>query len=393
MQNAKKQRKSRVAIIGGGVSGVAAALTLQNVCKVDIYERENRLLKKLLKTGNGKANIFNRHIKDDTYNNPSFIAKHVDMLSVVEDFYFSQGVLTYIDEEGRAYPYSRSARSLANHLIARLNQNVALYLETPVTSIEKIEDGYSLNGKTYDYVIITTGSSAYEVKSSLDNGNASLLSSLNLKVNPLRPTSGPLLIEENLRTIENERVDATLTITCGKEVITKEVGEIMFKKDSLSGIASFIVHSRLTWDKRNQRKRYVAHLNLIESNKTEVISLLKNRNIDASLFDGLFSDNFKSFLISRLPKKATLQDAISLLEDVTFKIDGEFSLTLDKGQIMNGGVDINEINAHTFESICHKGLFLGGEVLDIDGISGGYNLMFALYSGVRIAKTIIDISC
>lgn len=390
MQNIKQTRKSKVAIIGGGVSGVAAALTLGETFQIDIYEREARLLKKLLKTGNGKANIFNRFIKPDSYNNPAFISLHPRMLEVVEGFYFEKGILTYVDEEGRGYPYSRSAKALANALLSKLGKNVRVFLETPITEIKKEQDSYTINGQNYDVVILTTGSSCYNPKLGVDNQNTSLFSSLGLKLNPLRPTSGPIAIEENLRDIENERVYALLSVKSKGEEVTKELGEIMFKRDALSGIASFIVHSRLTWDKGDSKKRYVAHLNLLMDKEDEVRELLKNRRMDESVLDGLFSDNLNRYLINRLPKRFVLDDVIGLLKNLTFKIKEDFTLTHDKGQIMNGGVDVIQINTHTFELISYHSLFLGGEVLDIDGISGGYNLMFALYSGVVIGKSIID---
>ena len=387
----EKNNKKRIAIIGGGVSGVAAALSFPSSFLVDIYEREDRLLKKLLKTGNGKANIFNLNIKPTSYNNPDFIKLHPHMIEKTQTFYRDLGILTYMDEEGRGYPFSRSAKALATTLISSLGKNVSVHLSSNVHHIDVKDNLIYIDGEAYDFLIMTTGSSVYNQNVDLENNNTSLLSSLGLNVTKLYPASGPLMIQENLRLIENEKVLASLAIYEKDRFISEEEGEILFKRDSLSGIASFISSSYLIWDYRQTKTTdYTFYLNLIKDREIEVESLLKTRPVDQDIFNGLFSDNLNQYLYSRLDKKAKLPQVMRLLTHLSFRIAPDFILTQDKGQLMNGGVGLSEINPHTFELNTHSNIYLGGEVLDIDGISGGYNLMFALYSGITITKTIID---
>jgi hypothetical protein len=386
-----KNNKKRIAIIGGGVSGVAAALSFPHTYQVDIFEREDRLLKKLLKTGNGKANIFNLTIKPTSYNHPDFIQLHPDMIEKTQAFYRELGILTFIDEEGRGYPFSRSAKALAITLVSSLGKQVNVHLSTNVDQIEIKENGISINGQRYDYLILTTGSSVYNQNVDLENNNTSLLSSLGLNVTKLYPTSGPLMIQENLRSIENEKVLASLTIYEKDRFISEEEGEILFKRDSLSGIASFISSSYLIWDYRQTKTTdYTFYLNLIKDREVEVESLLKTRPVDQEIFKGVFSDNLNQYLYSKLDKKAKLPQVMLLLTHLSFRIAPDFILTQDKGQLMNGGVDLSEINTHTFALNAYPNIYLGGEVLDVDGISGGYNLMFALYSGITISNGIIN---
>ena len=387
----EKNNLKRIAIIGGGVSGVAAALSFPHTYQVDIFEREDRLLKKLLKTGNGKANIFNLNIKPTSYNHPDFIQLHPDMIEKTQAFYRDLGILTYVDEEGRGYPFSRSAKALAATLVSHLGTNVAVHFSTNVTHIEIKENGISINGQCYDSLIITTGSSVYNQNVDIENNNRSLLSDLDLKVTELYPTSGPLMIQENLRLIENEKVLASLSIYDKDRFISEEEGEILFKRDSLSGIASFISSSYLIWDYRQTKTTdYTFYLNLIKDREVEVEALLMERPVNQDIFKGLFSDSLNHYLYSRLDKKAKLAQFMHLLTRLSFKVSPGFILTHDKGQLMNGGVDLSVINPHTFALNTHPNIYLGGEALDIDGISGGYNLMFALYSGITITKTIIN---
>ncbi len=394
MVNGNRKEKVKIAIIGGGVSGVAAALTLPSSYQIDIFERENRLLKKLLKTGNGRANIFNIHIGEDDYNNSSFFALHPHIVALVEKFYLDQGILCFTDEAGRGYPYSRSAKTLANNLSSRLGPNTTIYLDTSVSRVEPQTQGFLVDGKHYDKVIITTGSSAYYPHFNLANNNDHLLTALGLATTKFYPTSGPLMIEENLQRIENEKVKALLTITKANRVLTSEDGEILFKRDSLSGIASFIAHSRLVWDYRKEKSSdYVAHLNLINGDEERVFKLIEHRKMNGRVLEGIFSEALNDYLALRLDKNFKVADVMALLTDVRFNIRPNFFLTQERGQIMSGGVKVEQINPHTFATIKNSNLYLGGEVLDIDGVSGGYNLMFALYSALVIAKDIIDKRC
>jgi len=384
----------KIAIIGGGVSSVTAALTFPLNFSVDIYEREDRLLKKLLKTGNGKANIFNINVDETSYNNPDFIKNHPNLVEFVKTFYRDLGVLTFTDEEGRGYPYSRSARSLANYLVNHLQSNVNALLNSDITRVETKGDKVIVNDKSYDYLLLATGSSAYDPKVNVDNDNTHLFESLNIKTTPFYPTSGPLMIKENLRVIENEKVKATLTIKNGARLITREAGEILFKRDSLSGIASFIASSQLTWDYRQyQNSDYTLSLNLIEGSEDEVISLLTKRQIDNNVFKGIVSEQLANYLASRMAKNININELMCLLTDLKFKLSQNFVLTHDKGQLMSGGVDLEQINAHNLALNEHNNIYILGEALDIDGVSGGYNLMFATYSGLLVSKNIIDKHC
>ena len=393
MLNVNKQ-KFKVALIGGGVSSVAAALTLPPLFDVVIFERDTKLLKKLMKTGNGKANIFNTTIDEHAYNHPAFIAQHPAMLSLVQSFYKESGILTFIDEEGRGYPFSRSARSLATYLIAQLGAHVTLKTSTPVREITSNHDGFYINGERFDDIMIATGSSCYDPHVDVANDNDGLLHALGLTLTEFYPTSGPIMINDNLRLIENEKVKAILTIKDRDRLVTTESGEILFKKDSLSGIASFIASSRLTWDHRDHHSAtYTASLNIIDGHENALKDLLAKRPLDSHVFQGIVSDPLANYLASRMSKKVKREELMNLLTDLKFTISRDFTLPHEKGQLMSGGVDLSTINNHKFSLISNDNLYLAGEVLDIDGVSGGYNLMFAVYSGLVVAHDIINKRC
>ena len=119
--------KQKIALVGGGVSSVTLALLLKNKFNITIYERSDALLKKLRRTGNGRANIYNRNLTAYFYNDEHFMQEHApEIVPTLDEFFKSQKILTYTDEAGRVYPYSESAKVLRDNLLSKLDANVKL---------------------------------------------------------------------------------------------------------------------------------------------------------------------------------------------------------------------------------------------------------------------------
>lgn len=372
----------KVALIGGGVSSVTVALSLNKNFRVTIFERDEMLLKKLRRTGNGRANIFNRNMQASFYNDELFIKEHLSQLiPLLEAFFNKQKILTYTDEAGRVYPYSESAKVLRDNLLSNLNANVRL--NTNITAIKKEGEKFSVNGELFDVVLIATGSSAGLKNIPLDNGNARLFKSLALSATPFVPVIKTLAIKEDVSSLQNIRVKASLSLRENGETIHTETGELMFKKDGLSGIVSFIVSSYFEWAKqRRKESTYQVAINLMpEYTKTEVEALLKRNNL-SSFFD--------ERLVAYLTKKGTLDIAETITNLTLNLVSGN---NPENTQAVTGGVKLSLINKASFATLNDPKLFVLGEALNIDGISGGYNLAFAFYSALVAAKTLNDTFC
>lgn len=359
----------KIAIIGGGASGVTLALLLQDKADVTIFERENNLLLKLLKTGNGKANIYNRDITLSAYNDPRFMGEHYNKIEPTLDKLFNDlGVITYTDSEGRVYPFSRSAKGLRDYLVSKLKAKVLL--NTNVSEIVRKNNLYLINGESFDYLVLSTGSSAGLFKYPLDNNNTYLIKSLALKVSQYVPVIKTIKVKENLKVLANTRIDATLSLWQDGNLYFKERGEVLFKEDGLSGIVSFVVSSYFEWATLNApQSTYKITLDLMSDHSlNEVSKMLKTKDDLARVFN------------PAMVKYLSGLKAVNLVNSVkALSVTPVAKNYPENAQAMSGGV-LTENVTTTFNLKEEESLYLLGEVLNIDGICGGYNLGFAFYS-------------
>lgn len=383
--------RKKVAIIGGGVSGISLALNLDTDIEVDIFERGEDTLKKLLMTGNGKANIFTKRLDAEFYNDQQFMKSHIEtMKKELPLFFKNMQIAVFSDDYGRYYPLSNSAKALVKNLKDKLDNNVVVHLNTNVNSIIKENGKYIINAnkdKLYDQVVITTGSSAGLNRVELDNNNSQLFKQMGLKTTDYKKTISSITIKEDLSLLENERLEGELSLLDNnKNVIIKDEGEVLFKKNALSGIVSFVLSSYLAWETTNEKKDFFLNFNIIK-NKEEIIKeYLDNKLENEAILDGLFSLKVNKYLTNRLKGNFRRENVLKLLTNLTFKVNPIQSA--DNAQAVHGGVELTTVNPLTLESNSLPNLFFGGEVLNIDGICGGFNLSFAFYSGILLSKTI-----
>lgn len=374
--------KQKIALVGGGVSSVTLALLLKNKFNITIYERSDALLKKLRRTGNGRANIYNRNLTAYFYNDEHFMQEHApEIVPTLDEFFKSQKILTYTDEAGRVYPYSESAKVLRDNLLSKLDANVKL--NENVNEVTKQNGKYIVNGEMYDFVVIGTGSSAGLYNRELHNSNSNLVKSLGLEATQTVPVIKTLAIKEDVKILQNIRVKATLSLYQDETLLHVETGELMFKKDGLSGIVSFIVSSYFEWAKKAQPKSdFSVKINLMpEYTKGEVEALLLTHNLTS-----FFDERLVSYLLSKGTDKL-----VTNLTSLTYRLVS--ANNPENTQAMSGGIKVEQIKSSTFNLKKDPHVFVLGEALNIDGISGGYNLAFAFYTAIKAAKALNDTFC
>ncbi len=368
----------KVAIIGGGVSGVTLAHYLSNSAEVTIFEREDKLLLKLLKTGNGKANIYNRNIKINAYNDYNFMFEHFGHIEKTLDEHFAAlKVLTFTDSESRVYPFSRSAHALREVLLKGLKAKVEV--NTNIESVTRSGDGFSVNNEYFDYLVLATGSAAGLFKYDLTNNNDGLLESLELKRTTLVPVIKTIKVKEGLKVLHNRRVEALMSLWQDNNLLIKDRGEVLFKRDGLSGIVSFIISSYFEWAiKEKPKAHYKITLDLMPDHSTlEVKDFIKNEDDYALVFD--------TFLATYLKERRSA-DILSNVKALSFT---PLALNYPENtQAISGGVPTTLIN-DDFSAKGNDHLFILGEVLNIDGICGGYNLGFAFYSAIVASRALL----
>lgn len=361
-----------IGIIGGGASGVLCAIRLkQNLnINVTILEQNDRLLKKLMKTGNGKCNIMNKNIASNYYNDYSLIeGNNINVYQEIE----SLGILLKELTLGRIYPYSEQSKTVINVLLRKIKElGINVKLNEEVININKLDNLFIVksrnNNYSFDKLIIATGSIAQEKTNGYD-----LIKNLGLNVSKLSPGLVPLKVYEDTKALSGLRIK---TKACINSHICE--GELLFKDDGISGIIVLDI-SRFS----NVGDKISFDL-MPEYTREDIFPMLKKGNLEESL-EGIFPKMIALDILKR--SEYNISRVLDVIKNYTFTVKGDMGFK--ESQITLGGVYTNEVNKN-FESKKIKDLFILGEVLNVDGASGGYNLYFAWLSSIASSNYIIN---
>jgi len=399
----------KIIIVGGGCSGVIAAIKAKNKNnEVIILERNNTLLKKLLLTGNGRCNYFNEIYSIDNYhsNNIDLVNEFIsnDNIIMAKEFFDNLGIVPKI-KNGYYYPYSNQAISIKDILVNEINRlGIKVIYDTYVEEIIK-KDKFIIktNNKEYecDKLILATGSFAYP-KTGSDGKGYSILEKLGHTI--IKPV--PALVQLNanskyLKDWDGVRSDVYLELFEDGKYLSKEEGKIQFTKYGLSGICIFNL-SHFISRGLLENKKYVVKINFVPFIKTLISPWLyeyskKNKEKDIyCLLEGFINKKLipiilKESNINRNKKydDLTKEEKIKLINSLRhFKVEITSTKGFDSSQVCNGGVSLEEININTMESKIVKDLYIIGELLDINGNCGGYNLTECWISGILSGKDI-----
>ena len=405
--------KIKTAIIGGGASGLVLASALKNKQKTVVFERGERVGKKLAATGNGQGNVTNVGATKKEYfsfSGGETLAKEIvsryDNASLVE-FFENAGLLLVTDERGRVYPAGRQASALTDALRNLLSKSqVEIRLKTRVVDLEKVKGGYLLtvekeNGEKEQVVAETVALCAggTVARSFGTDGSAyALAQKIGHKITPLFPSLVQLKADtKELKSLKGIRVpDAMVTayytdLSCGtpRQRSMRLQGDIMFADYGVSGDSIFRLSPFLTH--RLQEGGVVLSIDFLPTFTENYIyqSLVKKRAQFPDLMLGELLCGFVNNQIARVVMKRAkgdLQTAARMVKAFTLTITGH--LGLDSAQVTKGGIRMDEVDEN-LQSRKQKGLYFAGEMLDIDGQCGGYNLQWA-YSSARLVAAAID---
>ncbi len=400
--------KVYAAIIGGGASGLmcACVASKKNIDKkIVVIERDNRVGKKIMVSGNSRCNLTNldtciNHYHTSFENGLEFLLDKFTP-SIVLSKFESIGLKTYIDSENRVYPLSRQSSAVLSVLRNELKRrNVEEICDTEVLSISKCKDGYKLccNDKTIiaqKVVIATGGKNNYAQKVVSDT--FAVAKTLGHNLTPLSPSLSPVKVDSKIiKSLKGIRAQGSVTATInGKEVKT-ESGEIQFGTDCLSGICVFNLSRILNREKNGEIIVKLLNDYSLEEIKAMLanrVELTKNENVQ-EIFTGLFHKNIGIALLKESKidtNKSTDKLSKEELNRLAQTINAWHFRTLPSGdfssaQVTSGGVRGNEIDSKTFESKLAKNVYLCGEAIDVDGDCGGFNLHFAFASGMLVGE-------
>lgn len=403
-------------IIGGGPAGLMAAISsAKNGDKVTIIEKMNSCGKKLLITGKGRCNITNNAQMDkfmeNTPTNPKFLYgvfnnfTNKDIIELLKN----EGVKTKVERGERVFPVSDRAQDVLEALLHILRkQNVQILTNTTakriITDDEKNVLGVELDdGKEIktDKIILATGGKSYPVTGSTGDGYK-LAKDLGHTITKIEPSLVPLTSHDEvckeLKGLSLRNVAIQLQI-CDK-VVYKDFGEMLFTHFGVSGPIVLSASSYLVKTKNIEQ--------ILKGGKVELeIDLkpaLSEEKLDARIlrdFEEQKNKQFKNSLDKLLPQKLipviiektningskkineiTKQERQKLVKELKhFRISINGTRPIEEAIVTSGGINIKEINPKTMESKLISGLYFAGEVIDVDCLTGGYNLQVAWSTG------------
>ena len=360
----------KIGIIGAGASGVYLAIRLKEKnpsFDVTLIERNDKALKKVLVTGNGRCNYANLGDLTGKYNNclANKLLKEFKPQDLVAQFDKYGIHPTYLDE--LVFPTSMSAQTVVLMLNKKIEE-LGIKVKLNESVIDYQNKGNKFYVKTneneyiFDKLVISAGGKSYP-QLGTDGTMLDILKKKGYKIETLSPSLSPIKTKENTKRISGQRANAKVSLTKDNKVIYEEDGEVLFKDDGLSGIVILNMSSYI--NRLNDQKGLKLVLDLAPNSKA------------------IKQNQYYEYVAPKIAEYLVSNDLDIHRLSFTFKDFYDYKIA----EVSHGGLSLSEIN-DSLESKKEKGLFFTGEVLDIDGMCGGYNLMFAFASAEKVSKAL-----
>ena len=396
----------RIGIIGGGAAGMAAALSASEYenAQIVLMERQARLGKKLSATGNGRCNLSNLHANEGGYHGdePGFHEYALSQYPPEEtlEWFSGLGLYTVAEPSGKVYPYSDQANSVVDVLRFALDRpNIEVLTDFEVMKVRKDGDAFHVTAKdrnlVFDKLIIACGGLA-GTKLGGTMAGYKLLRSFGHKCTKLRPTLVQVKTSwPGVSALKGVRANCHAAIYHNAKLHRESLGEIQFTEFGLSGPVIYEISRDACQGSGEWECRLDFLPDLPAESLSRALMLKRSSKLNAEdLFTGILHNRLGRVIVkeagirANLPiselHKRQIEDAISLAKD--FRVTLTEPLGMDAAQVTAGGIVTNEFDPTTMESRLVPGLYACGEVLDVDGDCGGYNLQWAWSSGRLAGK-------
>ena len=385
----------KIIIIGAGFSGLVSAIKIKNEDNEVIVLEKNEIAgKKILVTGNGRCNFLNDDFTSNHYhsiedNNFSFLINEKSKEKIL-DFIKELGI-EFKTKNGYYYPFSNKALTIREALVNEaISKGVKIICNYNVNKIEK-KDVFIINDEhKCDYLIVATGSKSYVNK----ENSYSLVKNLGHSVTGIYPSLVQITIEGNyFKELSGIRTDVKVSIWDNNDLVKEEKGELQLTDYGISGICVFNI------------SRYVSLLSnpIIKINFLPFVEydvnkyLLNKPNIDIyNMLSRILNEKLVKIILKQLniDSKSKYLDLNNVQKELLINNLTSFSIIptgtkgFESSQVTSGGVKLSEISLETFESKMVPNLYILGELLDVDGDCGGYNISFAILSGLIASDSI-----
>lgn len=403
-----RENVADIAVIGGGASGLAAAIEAKTSlpkARVVILEKLDRVGKKILATGNGRCNLSNQNISADNYHGSvKNVMKIISSTPSAKDFFGSMGVICSADSKGRIYPRSNSASTVLTAMRLRAEElGIELRCGFEVSFIEKRPECFRITAASGERIpcmrIIAAAGGYAAPQFGTDGSLIRIFRSRGCKTTKICPAVAPLRVRpELLKGLKGVRAKGRVSAFSGDKLLKEESGEIQFTENSLSGICVFNMAHLFS----QYEGRLTLRLDLAEDMDEEqlygylrIMQYQRSSHSIEELLSGLFAKNLAVYLVKTASKRS-MNDRISALRDgelrqiarlvKSLEFDVTGSSPWRDAQATSGGIS-GECVDEGLRLVSEKGIFLCGEMLDVDGDCGGYNLQWAWSSGITAGRS------
>lgn len=403
-------KKIRVAVIGGGASGMMAAITAAGEgAEVFLYEANDRVGKKILATGNGKCNFSNRDCSLENY----YSKDKKTLETVLERFgaedsiaFFERAGMLVKEKNGYLYPASEQASTVLDILrMQLLESGVQVLTHSRVKGIRRDKAGCfwvetEKSGKSFERVILACGGKAAP-KTGSDGNGYRLAQSMGHTLTPIVPALVQLrCAEEYVKAVAGVRLDAKVSLSVNGRQEGSERGELQLTDYGISGIVVFQL-SRIAAYGLLCKKKVSVYIDCLPDFSPKEYAILvqqRKKTGGGKTVEEFFTGMLNKKLMLLFIKLAGLKGSELFKNEDSKKIDRVFALcksfpltikasnSFDNAQVCAGGIPLSEVS-DSLESLLVKGLYFAGEILDVDGKCGGYNLQWAWASGHMAGKS------
>jgi hypothetical protein len=391
--------KKTIAIIGAGASGLFSSILLaRKGFSVIVFEKNNKVGKKLLATGNGRCNVTNQNISLKNFYSNSNISM---IKNTLENFNYSNckelfskfGIEFKVSSNGRVYPLSLTSSSIVDILeYEALKIGVKIELNSEITNVKYEKNKYNLNQKlNFDKLIIATGSIAMPKLGSSESGYLFAKKFQHSIINPVASLVQLVSSNKHLDVVSGVKIEAQ---------IENKKGDFLFTKYGVSGSLILDISRKIAKQLQTQKSVKICVDTMPDYSSEVLINLLTKRldnlkDKELSLWlDGIMNKKLAKYIILnaniekhvKYAKFLTKEDIVKIVKTIK---NLEFIITDTKGfetcEVCAGGVSLDEINLENMESKFQKELYFIGEVVDVDGDCGGYNLHWAWSSAYALS--------